>query len=237
MTDSLSDTSPQADEQPPPPQEQPAEERPAATGDDPATEEQPAVRGLERRGGGVRRFFGNARIAWAVAILALALALVAGMQWADLYAAEQQRTAVREDARALALELTTFDGADIEQWLQRAQARATGDYAEQLTALFDQNLRDALRESQAVSRGEVTQVFVQEIDGDQAQVFVLARQTITNAQTEDPVQDELRMDITMERGDQRWLASDVAILGPPGLSGGVPAPAPEVQPEGEEGGG
>ena len=206
-----------------------------------ASSQEPLVKGLDRRSG-LRAFLGSARLAWGVAILALAVAAFAGVQWADLYAAERTRDEVREQATALVLSLTTFEGANIEEWVADAQGRATGDYAEQLSTLFDQSLRDALREQEVVSRGEVDELFVQNVDGDEASVFALVTQTIVNATTSDPVQDELRMDITMERVDGEWLASDVAVLGPAGLVGGAPeapqAPGAPVAPgpaeEGEQ---
>lgn len=192
-------------------------------------EPEPQVKGLDRRSG-LRAFLGSARLAWGIAILALAIAAFAGTQWADLYAAERAREDVRQQATDLVLSLTTFEGETIEEWVADAQARATGDYAEQLSTLFDQSLRDALREQEVVSRGEVDRLFVQNVDGDEASVFALVTQTIVNATTTDPVQDELRMDITMERVDDRWLASDVAVLGPAGLVGNAPE-APDVPTE------
>jgi Mce-associated membrane protein len=189
---------------------------------------EPVVKGLDRPRGGLLR---SARLAWGVAILALVLAAFAGTQWADLYAAERTREEVRQEATSLVLSLTTFEGERIEDWVADAQSRATGEYAEQLSTLFDQGLRDALREQQVESRGEVTRLFVQDIDGDEASVFALVRQTTINAMISDPVQDELRMDITMERVDGQWLASDVAVLGPAGLVGGAPrAPGDDEPP-------
>ena len=224
----------QDDDRGPQPPPQPAQgPAPDAIGGSPPHE--PEVRGLDRRRGS---FLRSAGLGWGVAILALALAAFAGIQWADLYSAERTREEVRTEARDLVLSLTTFEGATIEEWVADAQSRATGDYAEQLTTLFDQSLRDALREQEVVSRGEVDQLFVQNVDGDEASVFALVTQTIVNATTSDPVQDELRMDITMERVEGRWLASDVAVLGPAGLVGGAPeAPeAPTIDAPSPEGG-
>lgn len=195
-----------------------------------ATLEESLVR---RRRRGPLAVLANPRLAWAVAVLALVLAGVAATAWADLYAADQARGEVRSAATDLVLRLTTFEGAEIEEWLEGAKERATGAYAEQLTALFNQELRDALREREVVSRGDVEQLFIQDIQGDQASVFALVRQTIANSSTPDPVEDELRMDITMQRVDGRWLASDVAILGPSGL---VVPPAPDgATPQASEG--
>lgn len=177
-----------------------------------APAEEPAVKGLRRR----RRIFGNARIAWGVALLALAFAAFAGTQWADLYGAEQEREDVREAARELALRLTTFEGENIEEWYSTAVEQATGEYRQQLTEVFDQRNRDALREIEVASQGEVENLFVQEVSGDTASAFAVVQQTYVNSSTPDPVEDQLRIDMKFQRVEGEWLGSEVAVLGPPG---------------------
>jgi Mce-associated membrane protein len=180
----------------------------------PQAEEQPVqVRGLERR----RSVFASPWLAWGVAVLAIAAAVFAGLQWADLYAAEQTRDEVAADGRRLALLLTTFEGENIEDWYADIRNTATGEYATQLQDVFNQETRDTLREIEVVSRGEVSNLFVQDIDGDEAKVFALVKQTYANNTLSDPRQDELRMDITLQRVDDRWLGSSVAVLGPEGV--------------------
>ena len=209
----------------------------AAGADDPATETTPPaepaadpveVKGLDRRRGlgGLLR---SPVLAWTVAVLALAAAAFAGVQWADLYAADKERGEVRQGATRAALRLTTFDGAEIEDWYADVLTTATGEYADQLRQVFDQPTRDQLREIQAVSRGEVENLFIQDVDGNQARAFALVTQTYTNASTTDPVEDHLRMDITMQKVEDQWLASEVAVLGPSGViapTGDPTEPAP-----------
>lgn len=186
------------------------------------------VKGLERRRGlgGLLR---SPVLAWTVAVLALAVAAFAGVQWADLYAADKERGEVRQAATRAALRLTTFEGAEIEDWYADVLTTATGEYADQLRQVFDQATRDQLREIEAVSRGEVENLFIQDVDGTQARAFALVTQTYTNTSTADPVEDHLRMDITLQKVEDRWLASEVAVLGPSGViapTGEPPAPAP-----------
>jgi Mce-associated membrane protein len=178
--------------------------------------EQVEVKGLERRRG-VRSVLTSRALAWTIALLSLAVAVFAGMQWADLYAAERERTQVREAARTAATRLTTFEGTDIENWYASALETATGEYGEQLREVFNQETRDQLRQIEAVSRGEVENLFVQEVQGDEARAFALVTQTYANTSTSDPVEDNLRMDITLRRVEEQWLASEVAVLGPSGV--------------------
>ena len=200
----------------------------AAPASDAAPAAEPVeVKGLDRRRT-VGSVLGSRALAWTIALLSLAAAVFAGMQWADLYAADRERTEVREAARTAATRLTTFEGTDIEDWYASALETATGEYGEQLREVFNQETRDQLRDIEAVSRGEVENLFIQEVQGDEARAFALVTQTSANTSTADPVEDSLRMDITLRRVDGEWLASEVAVLGPSGViapTGGPTEPA------------
>ena len=164
------------------------------------------------------------RLAWTVAAIAGVLALAGiggsvwfGTQWADLYAEDRARQQVRQAATEVVTRLTTFEGENIEEWLADAQGQATGDYKEQLALVFDQANRDALRQIEVVSRGRVESLFVQDVQGETATAFAVVRQTYVNARTTDPVEDQLRIDLTFALVEGEWLASEVAVLGPPGV--------------------
>ena len=201
--------------------------------DAPAEESEPVeVKGLDdRRRRGFTGFLASPWLAWTIALIAIGAAVYAGMQWADLYAADKARAQVRSDASDLAAHLTTFEGENIEEWFAQAKDRATGEYAKQLTQVFDQANRDRLRDAGVVSRGEVKSLFVQEVNGKEASVFAVVKQTYVNNSTNDPVEDELRMDITLRQVGGRWRGSEVAVLGP----AGVVAPTGEAAPtEGDQ---
>lgn len=122
---------------------------------------------------------------------------------------------VREAAEVVAARVTTFSGADIDAWVQRTQELSTGEYAEEVAELFDQELRAILRDNGVESVGEVLQSYVQDLDEDSATVFLIVRQTSTSTAQPTPVQDELRMEVGLERVGDRWLAATVAVLGRP----------------------
>jgi hypothetical protein len=179
------------------------------------------------------------RLAWIVAAIAgfVAVLAVVGMVilftwWAPLNNEAQDREQVRRVGESFTVHLATFSGENIDEWVAETQERATGNYAEQVDELFDEELRAALRELEVESQGELVNLFVQELAGDEATLFALVRQTVRNAVAEEPFEDELRMELQLAREDDEWLVSDVAVLGP--AQGGVAAPVPEEAQEEEE---
>jgi len=162
----------------------------------------------------------GAKLAWSVAALTTLLAIAFAVAWAPLYSAAKDRERVRESAEQLVLHLTTFEGATIDEWVQDTQRRATDDYAEEVNTLFDPELRGALREAKAKSVGRLVNLFVQDVDGDDALVFAVVRQTITNAASPTPVEDELRMQIELRQVDGDWKAAKVEVLGQGSEQGG-----------------
>lgn len=174
----------------------------------------------------VRRILADARFAWLVAAVAVLGLIALAFAAVPALTAERERAEVRDRAEVIAARVTTFEGESIEEWVAETRALATGAYARQLDDVFDQELRDALRENEVESVGTIQRSFVQSIEDDEAEVFVLARQSSVNAQREQPVEDELRIEIQLRREDGEWLASDIAVLGPQ-QRGAVPAPAPD----------
>lgn len=156
------------------------------------------------------------KLPWYIAAVTTVAAVAFAAMWAPLYLQNADREKVREAAEDLVLHLTTFEGATIDEWVQETQRQATDTYAEEVNALFDPELRAALRDAEAKSVGRLVNLFVQDVDGDDAMVFVVVRQTITNAQTSEPVEDELRMQIELRNEGGRWKAAKVEVLGPQG---------------------
>ncbi|HWH33457.1 MAG TPA: hypothetical protein VNU01_12375 [Egibacteraceae bacterium] len=170
--------------------------------------------------------------AWSVAAVTTVIALLFAVMWAPLYSQDRARDRVRAAAEQLVLHLTTFEGATIDDWVQETQRRATDEYAEEVNTLFDPELRAALRDAEAKSVGRLVNLFVQDVDGDDATVFAVVRQTITNARAPQPVEDELRMQISLVREGGTWKAARVEVLGPQ-ESGQAPAPGGGLLEEGD----
>jgi Mce-associated membrane protein len=164
---------------------------------------------------------------WVVALIAISAAVMLALAMTQLQDAATLRAEAEEAGEVIALQITTFDGEQIDEWINQTRALATGAFAEDLASRYDQDLRDALRESGVRSVGEVLNSFVQDAQGDRATVFVIVRQTSSYPGVERSVEDELRMELTLQRRDGQWLASDVAVLTPtPPLSTAPGSDAP-----------
>jgi hypothetical protein len=167
-----------------------------------------------------------AGIAAAVAVAAVGVAILFVSWWAPLHTEARDRETVQTLGSEFAVHLTSFEGERIDEWVEETRGWATGTYAEQLDRLFDQELREALRDAEVVSVGTLLNLFVQDADDGEATVFAVIRQTVDNRFTEEPFEDELRMEIVFQQMEDTWLVGDVAVLGPPGPLG-VPAPVEE----------
>lgn len=188
---------------------------------------------VERILAALRRAAAQPRVAWAVAVVALVAAVAFGWQAQTLRATEAARDEAREAAEVAAARVTTFEGAAMDDYVAGVRRRATDEYAQQVTQLFDRDLRAALRENEVESVGEVVRSFVQEMAGDTAEVFVIVRQSSVNAAREEPVEDELRMEVELARADGRWRVSDIAVLGPGGGLGPAAGLGETPQPSGD----
>jgi type II secretory pathway pseudopilin PulG len=205
-------------------------EEPTEAAETPAADEEAAAEedaaAADSGGPSIGRFAAlarSARFAWGVAILALLIAAVA-FGWAVMQALEDARAdAALERGEEIAEQVTTFRGDNIEEWVTETQALATGNYADDVDSLFNEEFRQALKENEVESEGAVESAYLQELDGDSAVVFVVARQVSTNTLRDEPVEDELRMEIELRHEGGEWLASDIAVLGPtpPASSPGV----------------
>lgn len=163
---------------------------------------------------GVLRVLASARLAWAIAVLAVVAAVVFGLEAKALNAREAGRAEALQAAEVAALQLTTFTGATIDEWVEQTRRLATGAFAEEIAQRYDQQLRADLREFDVESVGEVLSSFVQEFDGDQSVAFVVLRQTTLYPTYEQTVEDEVRFEITLLRQGGDWLVSDAQLLSP-----------------------
>lgn len=152
---------------------------------------------------------------WLVAAGVMVLALVFVALGGPLQAEAREREAVRVTASALAQHLTTFEGAAIDDWLAATQAQATPAYAAEVEELFDAELRATLRGSDTRAEGELVDVFVQSIGEEQASAFAVVHQTVVNDRLDEPVEETLRMEISLRQGERGWLAAGVEVMPAP----------------------
>lgn len=91
-----------------------------------------------------------------------------------------------------------------------------GDFAEEAETFFGEEAVAAIKEAQAESVGEIESLFVQEISEDQASVFGVVSETVTNATLTDPRADILRLEVGMIKTSTEWKVNRVEIFQAPG---------------------
>ena len=185
-----------------------ADDQPSAEDDAPVT-----VAGLDR-GRGPGAVLRGPVLPWVIAVLALALAGWFALQASELRARETARAEALRAGELAALQLTTFTGAGIDQWVEKTKSLATETFAQDLSKQYDQQLRADLTELDVESVGEVLSSFVQRMDGDEAMVFAVLRQTTRYPTFDQTVEDEVRFEISLQREDGTWQVNDAQLLSP-----------------------
>ena len=162
----------------------------------------------------------------AVAVLGIAGTVFFGVRWKELDDAEAQRAEVEDAATVFLNDLFEWDGTTIDDDFDRILDHATGAFAEEAQATFnDDEIRQSLRENRAGSRMDELDTFTRSIDGDEARVFAVVDQTAANQEFPEGRADTVRVEIGMTRVDGEWKVFDVNVID--GLSLGLPS-APDA---------
>jgi Mce-associated membrane protein len=116
-------------------------------------------------------------------------------------------------ARAQTLAFLTVDYENMDPLLAKVLAGSTGTFKKQYERAKPA-LKTAARQARSKATGEVKEIGIGDIDGDTAVVFIAADGTVTNKQTKGKAQPRTyRFKMTMVRKGDKWLTSDLQILG------------------------
>lgn len=151
-------------------------------------------------------------VPWVLVVVLGAVTAVALLQWQSTRAAEAARDQARLAAIEVARLLTEWDASDgLEDTRGDLQAVAGGDFADQIDELFGADEVRQLVDAKVVSEGEIGDVFVQSLDGDLAEVFVVVTQTTSTQTVDVPTSVVQRAAITLERQNGTWVAVSVEL--------------------------
>jgi Mce-associated membrane protein len=166
---------------------------------------------------------------WVVAVLALAVAGVSTWQWLVLAAADDTREQVQRAAETFVLELTNWDASEgLAGTREELQAAGTGEFLQEVDELFGGTLGAELEAVDAVSTGEVQDVFIQRIEGDQAIAFAVVLQQLSTSVSDQPERTVRSARMELTEVDGRWLVSSVQLLADGGVTPDeVPTPPGE----------
>lgn len=151
------------------------------------------------------------RLVLAGFVVALVLAVVAGVLWNGARAAQADRVAALEKAQAAAVELTSINYETAEQDVRRVLDGATGDFG----GLFAQNLDSYItlvKESKVATTGEVTGAGLESLDGDTARAIVAVKATVHNQTVPNGESRFYRMVTELQKKDGDWLVARVEFV-------------------------
>jgi Mce-associated membrane protein len=145
-----------------------------------------------------------------VAVTALALAGFFGWQLKQDRDTAAAARAALEVARNYAVTLTSVDNGKVDENFAQVLDGATGEFRDMYSQSAAQ-LRQLLIDNKAVSHGTVVDAAIKSATKDKVEVLIFVDQSISNSTNPEPRIDRSRLAITMERIDNRWLASKVDI--------------------------
>jgi Mce-associated membrane protein len=128
-------------------------------------------------------------------------------------ALSQEYDDVTSAARAQTVAFLTVDYENMDPLLEKVLAGATGPFKQQYERA-KAPLKAAARRARSKATGEVKAIGIGDIDDNTAVVFVAADGSVTNKTTKGKAQPRsYRFKMTMVRKGDKWLTSNLQILG------------------------
>ncbi|MGH3914569.1 MAG: hypothetical protein ACRDTC_14365 [Pseudonocardiaceae bacterium] len=166
-----------------------------------------ADNGLRRSRGYLAVFVGLTT----VAVLLLVLGLGLGWRLINTDTAESHREAALQTASQAADNLTSIDYRTADRDLQQVLDGSTAEFAEEF-GISGPAFISVVKETQLVSRGEVTSAGVERVDEESARVLVAVKASVSNAAAPQGTPRNYRMGVELVLLDGRWLVSKVEFL-------------------------
>ena len=156
---------------------------------------------------------------WILAALFFIAAVTFGFLWYQESEADSQEGEARAAARDFVTALTNFSADTIDTDTAEIRAYAVGDFKEEADTFFGEKAVAAIKEAEAASEGVIETLFIQSMEGEEASVFGVVTQTITNAVNDEPVTDTLKLEVGLIETSDGWKVNNVDVFQAPG--GGV----------------
>jgi Mce-associated membrane protein len=154
---------------------------------------------------------------WSLLVL-LAAALVAGVlggqRWYAHRQLDQAHQAALAAARQATVDFVSVSASTVDRDLQRIQAGATGEFADEFTRGTAQ-VRAAVVDNKVESQGTVLRAGLVSGDLDSAVVLVAVDATVKNVRAPDgrPSHYRIQVDLAKDAHSGRWLVSRLQFVG------------------------
>ena len=162
---------------------------------------------------------------WTLFVLALGAAVTFLILWQEAETEGSEQDEVVAVATDFVNALTNFSADTIDEDAEKIRSFAVGDFEEEVDTFFGDRAIAAIKEADATSSGEIEEIFVQSIDEDEASVFAVVTETITNAATTEPRTDTLRLEVGLIETGSGWKVQSVEVFQSPGQTL-LPSPSP-----------
>jgi hypothetical protein len=155
-------------------------------------------------------------VPWTLFVLAAGAAITFVILWQEAEAQGGEEEDVLATSEDFITALTNFSADTIDEDAERIKAFAVGDFEEEVETFFGPRAVEAIKEADATSSGEIEEIFIQSIEEDEASVFAVVSETITNASTAEPRTDTLRLEVGLIETGSGWKVDQVEVFQSPG---------------------
>ncbi|SPX84015.1 hypothetical protein [Mycobacteroides abscessus] len=145
-----------------------------------------------------------------VAIAIVALAAIIGRLYEEQRREEQSSREALAAAQEFANVMINVDSAKLDESSNKTLERSTGDFKQKYSE-SSTTLRQVMIENKAKATGVVVDSAVKSATPDKVEVLLFIDQAVSNVAIPDARMDRSRVQITMQKVDGRWLASDVEL--------------------------
>jgi Mce-associated membrane protein len=139
-------------------------------------------------------------------LAAVILAAVSSWNWHQAHERGQLRAEALRHARALAVQVTSYDYRDVDAYFDLLKGVSTGDFAKRYAQATD-DLREVMVDTQSEVTSKVIAAGVTSLHGDRAEVVLFVDQTVHNKTLTEPRIDRNRVELTVVRDGDDWLIS------------------------------
>lgn len=144
------------------------------------------------------------------AIAIVALAAIIGRLYEEQRIEEQSSREALAAAQEFANVMINVDSAKLDESSNKTLERSTGDFKQKYSE-SSTTLRQVMIENKAKATGVVVDSAVKSAAPDKVEVLLFIDQAVSNVAIPDARMDRSRVQITMQKVDGRWLASDVEL--------------------------
>ena len=169
--------------------------------------------GAERRDASARRRFLIIEAVSLVVIIGLVVALVVSqVQLSDQNSLNADRASAVAAAKVFAHDVATYSYRHLHRDFGRVESESTPSFRRDFIRSSD-SLSKVLVQYKATATAKVLSAGVSSVSSGKAVVLLFVNQSVANSSQQGVNTDDSRIEVTMVRGDGRWLLQDLKVVG------------------------